>query len=266
MELITNLVGFFKYIKKSSISADTVYPDFCKLAATDDLVFQNFRSQKEYTAILEHVTYEQGLDYIKEIKELNSKNRNFLNIDSPIGTPHSYNYDDYGLVSPTSRRYLKVYLEISKIFNKKSINSICEIGAGYGGQARMFSLFSDIKSYVIYDLPEVGLLINRFLSSTLEDYSIEIRDYKELQNEKFDLIISNYAFSELRKNLQNKYFKNIIEKASCGYMTYNDIYPYPGFGYTVKDIAKRIPGSEIVEEKPLTSPGNSILIWGHNSN
>lgn len=264
MKFLVYLVQYVKNLKKTSISEATDYPNFCKSASKDDQVFRNFRNQKEYMAILEHVTFEQGLDYINEIKKLNITNINFFDVETPIGGPLAFNYEGYGQVSPTTLRYLKVYLEISKIFNNKTINSFCEIGAGYGGQARIFSLYSDIRNYVIYDLPEVKLLIEKFLLLTLKSHNIEVRSYKELQNEKFDLVISNYAFSELKKNLQDRYLKNVIERASCGYMTYNDIYPYRGYGYTVEEIAMRIPGSEIIEEKPLTSEGNCILIWGHN--
>ena len=38
---------------------------------------------------------------------------------------------------------------------------------------------------------------------------------------KIDLLINNYAFSELPKNLQIKYLEEVISKSTHGYMTMN---------------------------------------------
>ncbi len=57
---------------KTSISDDNVYPDFCKLAATNDAVFTTFRSNPKYTTILEHVTRTEGDVYLKLVKNHNT--------------------------------------------------------------------------------------------------------------------------------------------------------------------------------------------------
>ena len=249
-------------ILKSSISDDGVYPTFCLEASKNSKIFKSFRRHPDYRAILEHVTYQQGLDYIKEIDRLEHSYK-IKGIESKIGNPFMYLYKDFGWISPTTLRYVKVFAEINSIFGKNTCKSICEVGGGYGGQARIFSIYQNIDKYVIYDLPEVNLLVDRFIQQSLGDENIFSRTDEKIQEDYFDLFISNYAFSELNKSLQDTYMVEVISKSIRGYITFNYIHKNPETGYTADEISNRIPNSEIIFEKPLTHNRNVIIIWGH---
>ena len=51
-------------VLRSSLSDNGRYPDFCWLAAHDSNVFKGFRTSAVYREILEHVTEQQGVEYL----------------------------------------------------------------------------------------------------------------------------------------------------------------------------------------------------------
>lgn len=80
-----------------------------------------------------------------------------------------------------------------------------------------------------------------------------------------DLLISNYAFAELAEPVQKIYFDKVVTHSKAGYMTWNsEMFSEQGLkvGYSAQEIASMIPGAKIIPEKPLTAPGNCIIIWG----
>ena len=77
------------------------------------------------------------------------------------------------------------------------VQSIHEIGGGYGGQAVFLqSLTSQDVEYTIYDLDKVLPLISKF-TKTAAVKNVKLRSLPPQEPVSSDLVISNYAFSEL---------------------------------------------------------------------
>ena len=175
----------------TSISDDGIYPDFCQQAALHHDKLKNFRRNFLYRSVLEHVSYSQGLKYATHINLFDKGNLTLESIETDVGNPVKFYYNNYKWISPTTLRYLKVALEIESIFGTRTFDSICEIGAGYGGQARVISQTFHVKKYLIFDLVQVNLLIEKFLSTTTNSDIFQARTIGEATKEKFDLVISN---------------------------------------------------------------------------
>ena len=86
----------------------------------------------------------------------------------------------------------------------------------------------------------------------------------ELDKRNYDLVISNFAFSELPRAIQNVYLKKVISKAPKGYITYNEITPKEYQSYKANELVDIIHGSKILKEEPLTHPKNCVIVWGTN--
>ena len=145
---------------------------------------------------------------------------------------------------------------------RKNINSIAEIGIGYGGQCRIIkNKFPHVK-YTLFDLPEVLGLAEKFLTNFEEcRNNIYYVDGNHIYNtEKYDLIISNYAFSELTREIQEMYFEKVIKNSERVYITWNSISQNIFGGFSVNEILNLIPGSHDIDEKPLTHPDNRIIV------
>lgn len=249
----------------SSVSDESSYLQIIRSASSNDEYFDKFRSNREYRQILEHVSKSQGKEYLREIKtNVKELGRHLDRIQflNTCGTPLVYFYNRLGLLSPTTLRYFKVYEELLRMFPNLSQMNIAEIGGGFGGQAAVIKRMSGFKSYTIYDLPEVHKLQSKFLLANNLGDGVFYADGREAPEGKFDLIISNYAISELVPNLQRIYFEHVVRSSPSGYLTWNLISEKRLGGLSIGDVIKYLPNPTVIGESPLTDQGNVLITWG----
>ena len=246
---------------KNSLSDNNIYPNVCKNAVENDDIFNTFKNIPAYTEILEHVTEQQGLEYIKIIKRDNNhlfeKIKNFTENDK-YGNPKKYPYDGIGVVSPSTLRYIKVLSDLLKIFKDLNGYKIIEIGGGYGGQCKIISDYFIFLEYYIVDLLYPLKLTEKYLNK-LNVKNFKILTMEDLHNEEYDLVISNYAFTELNKNIQDIYTEKIIKKSKHAYITCNVIGGIDT--YSVNELFNLNDKINILNEEPLTHKNNFILYW-----
>lgn len=248
---------------QSSFSDNGKYPTFCKNASENNEIFKTFRSNPVYDCIVDVISYEQGLLFYDDLK--NSKD--FLNNIKEFkkndlhGSPRMYEYPEIGKVSPATLRYIKILYEIEKHFGSLDNKTITELGVGYAGQARMLSQRYDVKKYNLIDLPEVTALASKYLSNYSSHNKYNFLTKETVLSENIDLFISNYAFSELNRGLQEFYLENIILNSKNGYMIYNHINPKEFNSFTKEEILNYIPNSKAISEEPMTSVKNYIILW-----
>lgn len=242
-----------------SLSDNNRYPDFCYKAATDSETFNHFRRNPDYRAILEHVTEQQGREYLELIKQKRPVLTDFLQNDE-IGDPILYNYDGI-MISPTTLRYIKVLNDLCDHFISLRGMKICEIGVGYGGQCRIIHSTFNVDSYTLVDIAPALMLAKRYLDSFPINGVLSFKTMSELDFSEYDLVISNYAFSELPGQIQDIYFNKVIRTSYHGYMIFNDINPEDFESYKVSDMVSLIPELKVLPEEPLTHPKNQLLVW-----
>lgn len=250
---------------KTSISDTNEYKNFCKQLSVDDLVFSTFKQNKIFTEILEHTSYQQGLDYISEInKNIKidmSLIEKFKENDSQ-GSPILYNYAlPYGSISASTIRYIKILNDLIINFGSLDNLKIIEIGCGYGGQSKIIQDQFKPKKYSFVDLPEVNSLIKKYLSKF--NYSnLEFLDFENLPFQDYDLVISNYALTECTIEIQDLYIEKILKQSNHGYIIGNDIGDYFNIkNYKKEDWKKIIPTSKLEQEQPMTHRNNYLLIF-----
>ena len=119
----------------------------------------------------------------------------------------------------------------------------------------------------LFDLPYVNKLIERYLNSFLMNGAYKTISINQATSMNYDLVISNYAFSEIPSPLQDTYIKKVLSHSSRGYLTMNS-----GLGgsfskgrMSLDELREKLPNFEVYEEKPLTSDFNYIIVWGHNT-
>lgn len=240
----------------------TKYLEACR-KASEDSEFENFRRNPAYNVVIEHVSYQLGMDYLLEVKkntpDLIKYAYNFVTSED-AGNPIVYYYDIIGLyLSPTTCRYIKVLSDLIKMFGSLKID-IIEIGGGYGGQCKIIYDYTNPRSYTIIDLPEVLSLAGKFL----DKFNIKpiFRDTKNQEEINYDLCISNYSFSEFDRRYQDFYAEKIIKKSRSGYMTCNFMGLRDSEGaFTAKELLRLNPNSEILSEVPKSANNNLIYIW-----
>lgn len=214
---------------RTSSSDNTVYPNFCDLASRDNQIFHSFRSNPIYQSVVETVRQEDGIDYFKiackRSKSIKKSIPKFLDSDL-IGRPELMSikpsfFSKCINISPTTARYIKNLSDLEHLFGDLSGLKIVEIGGGYGGLCKIISDLFKFESYTLFDLPECLKLSKRFLDSFNLKNVNYCTNHSLPSIDKFDLVISNYAFSELNGKLQQSYFDNILSIAPLGYLTCN---------------------------------------------
>ena len=234
----------------------------------DQKAFKNFKRNNIYREILEHVTKDEGQKYLKILKSrkdgILEKAINSVLVSDKLGNPIKFNYDGYeSPFSPTTLRYVKVASDLVNLFGK-NLGDIVEIGCGYGGQALVNDQLLNVKSSKLLDLSFVNKLIERYLDNQAFNGLYQTALIDEELVSQYDLVISNYAFSEMPKNLQKIYIDKILSQSKKGYLTMNSgITGSRSVGkYSVEELRLLLPKFEIFEEEPLTSSHNYLIVWG----
>jgi hypothetical protein len=105
-------------------------------------------------------------------------------------------------------------------------------------------------------------LARRYLGHFITPAILSFWTLNELPPLDYDLVISNYAFSELSRDLQKAYLDKVILRAKRGYMLCNQITP-AGYGsYRPEDLLAAINDAKRLAEEPLTFEGNYLIVWG----
>ena len=251
----------------TSLSDNQTYPNMCLQASKDYRYFSNFRSNRIYNEILEHTSEQQGkkyLDIIKKDADIFNKIGQFKENDN-YGNPRVFDYPSVGTISPTTLRYIKVLADLKSIFGTLEHSSICEIGVGYGGQCRIINSYFKLGAYCLIDIKPALMLTQRYLNNYTIRSSLTYKTMNELKGNEYDLLISNYAFTELSRPIQDIYLEKSILCSKMGYITYNEITPPEFKSYKKEELIHIIPNSKIIKECPLTHPNNCIIIWGVNN-
>lgn len=208
--------------------------DFCELAAFDDEVFKTFKENDRVKTIIENSTAEHAE---KTIAWLWS-NKFFIPLDD--------------LFTPTEVRYKYTKILAEKLFGSPMMGvNIVEIGGGYGGQCATIHDDRWIKSYTIYDLPQVQKLQARYL----KDFNIQpIFPDGIPEAPKHDILISWCAWSELDFKTRIQYVEKVISKAdrfiiSSNYNFYEDMGILASFGILPKVYSDELYSNIIYYEK-----------------
>ncbi len=240
-----------------------------KKIVKDQRKIGNFKRNSDYRDILEHVSYELGSEYLKILENRNDlvfQNLKKLEINDLVGRPIQYSYGSYTL-SPTTLRYGKVASDLAMYFGKLDDFDVVEIGAGYGGQSLILDSFFRINSFTLIDLRDVLNLVEKYLDQHNLSSQYLTKTLNQMsKSSKFDLVISNYAFSELPRDLQLRYIEKILGNSSRGYLTMNSGLDFSARSHnklSLNDLKNLLPKFEVVEENPLSSPDNYLIVWGH---
>jgi hypothetical protein len=247
----------------TSLSDNQAYPQACLRASSDYRAFNSFRRNPIYNQILEHVSQSQGESYLSAIKndgELMAHLDEFKKNDV-CGKPRLYEYPPYGMISPTTLRYVKVLKDLKDQIGSLDGLNIAEIGVGYGGQCRVTCSHYQPSSYTLIDIQPALSLTQRYLDHFPLKTAVSYKTMNELSQAPYDLVISNYAFTELPRSIQEIYLKKVILNSKKGYITYNDINPDHFNSYTREELLSLLPQARVIDEVPLTHPQNCIILW-----
>lgn len=250
---------------RTSVTDRGAYTQLCDRAARDPRVFASFKNQRSYTEVLEHVTCSMGAEYLRitleQTPEFGALLERFRENDR-LGEPQTCDYGEHGRFSATTLRYAKVSSDLGTLFGSLDGLRIIEIGAGYGGQCFITGLVSSVRSYTIVDLDPCLRLQKTYLGQLGVTNVHFVSPDAVAEDGVYDLVVSNYAFTECVREVQEVYLARVLGRSTRGYVTCNWISPRQFRSLMPEELTAAIPGSRFLPERPLTAPANRIWHWG----
>lgn len=247
---------------KTSVTDNPDYIEFCKQCSQSDEMMSTFKRNPIYNYVLEHVHPIQGKQYLQIVR---SYYPSFIPVierikeNDKIGNPITIE-SEFGTFGTTTLRYFKIACEMAHCFPYMKNYNILEIGGGYGGQALISSLVSEFKSWTIIDLLGVIELQKKYLSYFNLQNVKSISCFEKL-NEKFDMVVSNYAFSECVAEVQEEYMRLYMRNHEKIYMIWNH-----NDCSLSRDVVMKRLGMAILPEVPKTGKYNCLFLRGQKNN
>ncbi len=231
----------------------------------NDIDSWSFKSNPDYCEVLEHVSENLGREYLLEIKNrfdvFFNTHKNYLielcHTNDLYGKTVKHEFDNFTICSPTNLRYILHSLLILKYMEECDLNNVnvIEIGGGYGGLCffvcKLSKLFNiNINTYTIFDLHAALILQKKYIEIFNIGVNVNYCDINNIENnEKLNVnsfLISNYAFSEISSELQDKYKIQVLNPyCSYGFLAWNCI-----------ELYNFIDNKNIMSEKEFPMTGN----------
>lgn len=206
-----------------SISGTMDWPRACAALARGALTSKNFRRIHAVRQVVETLGPVDGRHFARWIRDNASSHltdKRVAAIDAwgdPIrwpaaclGTPRAF--------SPTTLRFLAHALWLKKEGFVKEGGTVVEIGVGFGGLAAMNAIVSNATTIMI-DLPPVAK------AAMLQMRELGLGNFASNDQSKATAgdvcFISNYAFTELSREMQDAYVDEFIRHADRGVILSN---------------------------------------------
>jgi hypothetical protein len=250
---------------RTSVTDDGAYTRLCDRAARDPAVFASFKRHPDYSPVLEHVTCNQGAEYLGLALEQRACFAPLLDRfrdNDRLGAPQACDYGEHGVFSPTTLRYVKVLSDLVTLFGSLDGLRMIEIGCGYGGQCFTTHVAFQHRSYVLVDLDPCLQLQQTYLSELGVPNVSFVPAERLPEDGTYDLVVSNYAFSECTREVQDVYLKQVLRMATRGYLTCNWISPPHFRSHAPNELVAAMPGSKFLPGAPRTASDNRIWVRG----
>lgn len=242
------------------------YVDAVTAATTDNNSFVNFRQDGNIRQVID-IMEKTALDYKRMIPEsFLSDNWDEISKGDMVGSPNRrIAIDKKRSLSTTTCRYAWNFYDMQQENLIHDDQHVVEIGGGFGGLCRMINSLSTPASYTIIDIPEVLKLARRYCEASGIDMSrVSTIPCTEVKEIRCDLLISNYAFTELDRIEQESYLKNIIDDATNGYITFNSNAAHKNKQYSLLELIARLEENHthvVQRNEEIYKSKNVVITW-----
>lgn len=259
----------FSREESKSDSESGSYVDLIESLFNNEALLSQFRRNYQYRRILEHVDWKLGTKYLERIEALAPGHLYRLlrqhEGNDGYGNPLLFNLQRDLKVSCTTIRYVCVLVELLNLVKINSTTKVVEIGVGYGGQAAILNRHLDIREYTMFDLTPVQRLASHYLEQIESPLKPQFMKLEDVISNSWDLVISNYAFSELPAGVQTKYLEKVLKKSNSGYLIMNSGRTNKSGRsdgkLTAAQLLAELPKAKISEEVPNSGPDNYVIAW-----
>lgn len=195
----------------------------CRQATISPRAFRRFRQLRGVRSVTENKSdkcaYDRWSEFCKACPNL-IEQAHLLQQNDRDGSPRLIPVPELDIsLSPSTMKYAGDYATLRTYFGSLDGMRIVEIGGGYGNLAAVIHLFSDVKSYTVYDMPHVVTLQEKYLQN-LGYSDVQFKTDLNETSTEYDLVLSCAAFSELTVERQDEYLHKILKPSTKGWLVY----------------------------------------------
>lgn len=222
-----------------------------------------FKQHPSFTGVIGNDVRDQNTgtkiyDFINQINPelLTEKYINKFIQNDKIGNPIIHKIYDLN-ISTGTLIFMNHLNNIISNFNISNINSVIEIGSGYGGQCKIIKDFIDTQ-YTCIDIPGCLELCKTYLS--MLDVNVSFISNESVPDLSCDLVISNFCLNELDETGIDFYFDKIIKNSKNLYISAGDFRDIPRSNHLIKKCNEYFDVSVYNETPKITSHNNIFII------
>lgn len=247
-----------------AVNQGDVFFQTCVNIVNDNNLFASFKTNPIFCVFIGNDvrTKQQSEKFLENILPSILKDIEKYRTNDLIGNPPLHYFEGLGKVSSGTLYFLSILSRILNNFDNLNTYRICEIGSGYGGQAKII-LDYGVSQYTCIDDFRTLSLAKKYLDF-FKYPNVEFKTIKEIDDNQYDLVISNWCLSEfddegidfylntIIKNSKNAYFEMNMEDYSRKYNLINKL----------KNIFSEV--TETTEVVKTGTPPNFLLICKNN--
>ena len=184
--------------------------------------FMDFKRNPIFTKVIGNDIRSKNIsdvfyNFVKDTELINNIEKYKTN--DVIGNPVLYEYDKIGTISPGTLCFLSILNDINTRLVDVKDKDVCEIGSGYGGQAKIL-LDYGVRNMDIIDRKETLSLASKYLS-VFRYNNLNAHTVDNIETKNYDVVISNWCLSELDREGMTFYINNVIKRSNHGYFLTN---------------------------------------------
>lgn len=219
---------------KTSLADGMPYADFCLSVMNDQTgeLIKNFRRHPDYDIVVPgNRDGSEMFEHLQLIKDKYPEMLEFMPIfekdQGVFGNPKTYEFD-VGVFDVPMIIHIYYLALTRKRFGDLTGMKVCEIGPGAGLFFKVLTDLYDVR-YTFVDLPAPLWIVRKHVEylereSYVENYlmcqTVMNSSYLE---DKYDLLISDCAFNELHRDVQDVYIKKLLNKSDRGRIAFYDV-------------------------------------------
>lgn len=138
-----------------------------------------------------------------------------------VGDPPLVEHDGVAL-APATWRYAFRVLEIEEAFGHLTEKTVAEVGGGYGGLAVAAAQLCPAYDWTVFDAPEPAALLRAYCLAALGHGEVMTRSALPAGPERFSVVVSDYALSELPPAAREEYAAALLVPAKRGAVVWNE--------------------------------------------
>ncbi|MEK9993459.1 MAG: putative sugar O-methyltransferase [Hydrogenophilales bacterium] len=171
--------------------------------------------------------------------------------DNLIGNPKNVLKVNGNSYTFSLLRFYLLYAQSCRIIDWEKIDSMVEIGGGFGMQSEIIKRLHPHIENILLDLPEQGKLQEKYLKATLPNFEkVKIIQTDELGEQNFDVLWNSMSFERMNTKFVDYYLEDANKNAKKFVCLHNTMKIINEFGFNKENYIESLSNFDLIYDEP----------------